>query len=141
MYKVDYKTARFHIEFGPKSLFDRVRFKMKDEHKLYLEGTHFKQRLGERDIPEEIVQALCDFDANTWTLCTAEVRTDRGKFVNSTWERILNGHRYQVTIGMGNYIKTIVDRTTSGVEKCIRAGELYDMVAEVNAGLMRAEIG
>lgn len=140
MYKVDYKTARFHIEFGPKSLFDRVLFKMKDEHKLYLEGTHFKQRLGERDIPEDIIQALCDFDAKTWTLCTAEVRADRGKFVNSTWERILNGHRYQVTIGMGNYIKTIVDRTTSGVEKCIRAGELYDMVAEVNAELMKAEI-
>lgn len=82
MYKVDYKTARFHIEFGPKSLFDRVRFKMKDEHKLYLEGTHFKQRLGERDIPEDIVQSLCDFDINSWTLRTAEVRTDRGKFVN-----------------------------------------------------------
>ncbi len=41
---------------------------------------------------------------------------------------------------MGNYIKTIVDKTTSGVEKCIRVGELFDMVAEVNAELMREEM-
>ena len=141
MYKANYDTARFHVEFGPQSLFVRVRFKMRNVHKLYLDGNHFKQRLDEREIPDDIVQALCDFNINSWVLQTAEVRTDRGKFVNSTWERTLYGHRYQVTIGIGSYVKAIVDRTSSGVDKCIRGGELYDLVARVNDELMREEAG
>lgn len=139
MYKANYETARFHVEFGPESLFVRVRFKMGNVHKLYLDGKHFKQRLDERAIPDDIVHTLCDFDINSWVLRTAEVRTDRGKFVNSSWERTLHGHRFQVTIGLGNYVKTIVDRTSSGVDKCIRCGELFDMVARVNAELMKEE--
>lgn len=139
MYKENYSKARFHIQFGPASLFERVRFKMKDAHRLYLDGTHYQKRLSERNIPPEILRALCSFDAETWELKTAEVRTDRGKFVNSTWEKVIDGHRYQVTIGMGNYVKTIVDRTSSGMDKCIRSGELFDFVEHVNAELMREE--
>ena len=67
---------------------------MRDAHKLYLDGTHYKKRLSEREIPPEILEALLDFDSSTWTLQTAEVRTDRGKFVNSTWERVIEGHHY-----------------------------------------------
>lgn len=139
MYQENYPKARFHIQFGPTSLFERVRFKMKDAHKLYLNGTHYKKRLLERNIPSEILEALLDFDASTWALQTAEVRTDRGKFVNSTWEKIIDGHHYQVTIGIGNYVKTIVDRTTSGMDKCVRSGELYDFVESVNSRLMSEE--
>lgn len=112
---------------------------MQDTHKLYLDGTHYKKRLSERDIPPEILEALMDFDANTWTLQTAEVRTDRGKFVNSTWEKIIGGHHYWVTIGIGNYVKTIVDKETSGMDKCVRFGALYDFVEYVNAELMATE--
>ena len=139
MYRENYPKARFHIQFGPPSLFERVHFKMRDAHKLYLDGTHYKKRLSERDIPTEVLEALLDFDASTWNLQTAEVRTDRGKFVNSTWEKVIDGHHYWVTIGIGNYVKTIVDRTTSGMEKCIRSGELYDLVEHVNVELMTAE--
>lgn len=139
MYRENYSKARFHIRFGPPSLFERVRFKMSNAHKLYLDGTHYKKRLSERDIPPEILEALLDFDASTWILQTAEVRTDRGKFVNSTWEKIINGHHYWVTIGIGNYVKTIVDRTTSGMDKCVRSGDLYDFVERVNTDLMAAE--
>ena len=139
MYRENFSRARFHVQFGPSSLFERVRFKMKDVHKLFLEGTHYQKRVSERNIPPEIIDALLEFDASTWTLQTAEIRTDRGKFVNSTWEKIINGHRYQVTIGMGNYVKTIVDRTTSGMDKCVRSGELYDYVERVNSELMASE--
>lgn len=139
MYRENYSKARFHIQFGPASLFERVRFKMKDTRKLYLEGTHYKKRLSERDIPPKVLEMLLDFDASVWNLKTAEVRTDRGKFVNSTWERVIEGHHYWVTIGMENYVKTIVDRTTSGMDKCIRSGELFDFVQRVNAELMAAE--
>ncbi len=140
MYRENYPKARFHIQFGPASLFERVRFKMKDVHKLYLDGTHYKKRLSERDIPPVIMEALLEFDVSSWKLQTAEVRTDRGKFVNSTWEKVVDGHHYWVTIGMGNYVKTIVDRTTSGLDKCIRSGELYDFVESVNSQLMADDI-
>lgn len=33
MYRENYPKARFYIQFGPTSLFKRVRFKMKDAHK------------------------------------------------------------------------------------------------------------
>lgn len=139
MYRENYPKARFHIQFGPPALFERVRFMMKDVHTLYLEGTHYRKRVSERNIPPEILETLLEFDACTWALQTAEVRTDRGKFVNSTWEKVIDGHRYQVTIGIGNYVKTIVDRTTSGMDKCIRSGELYDFVERVNSELMTSE--
>ena len=112
---------------------------MKDSHKLYLNRSHYQKRLLERSIPPEILEALLDFDASTRELQTAEVRTDRGKLVNSTWEKIIDGHHYQVTIGIGNYVKTIVDRTTSGMDKCVRSGELYDFVERVNSKLMSEE--
>lgn len=141
MYRENYPKARFHIQFDSPSLFERVRFRMRDAHKLYLNGTHYRKRLSERDIPPEILEALLDIDAYTWNLQTAEVRTDRGKFVNSTWEKIIDGHRYWVTIGIGNYVKNIVCRTTSRMDKCIRSGELYDFVESVNTRLMAEEEG
>lgn len=137
MYREIYQKARFHVEFGPPSLFERVHFKMKDARKLYLQGTHYQKRLSERDIPPRIPEALLESDASTWMRKTAEVRTDRGKIVNSAWERVIDGHHYWGTIG--NYVKTIVDRTTSGMDKCVRSGELYDFVERVNAELMDAE--
>ena len=46
-----------------------------------------------------------------------------------------------MTIGIGNYVKTIVDRTTSGMDKCVRSGELYDFVESVNSRLRSEERG
>ena len=136
MYKQDYKRVRFHIEFGPASLFERVQYKMKDVTKLYMDGTHFRKRLSERDIPDAVISKLQQFDSSVWTLKTASVREDRGKFVDSTWEVEIDGVRYWVTIGMGNYIRTIVVKETSGIEKCIREGTYFDFVDQVNKDLM-----
>ena len=47
----------------------------------------------------------------------------------------------RIDIGIGNYVKTIVDRTTSGMDKCIRSGELFDYVESVNAQLMAEDGG
>lgn len=139
MYKENYKRARFNIEFGPASLFERVAFKMKDVHQLYLKGEHFSLRNNERDIPEYVFEKLNNFNSDEWRLVTASVRTDRGKFVDSTWEFIYDDIRYWVTIGVGNYVKTIVIKETSGVEKCIKSGELYKFVEQVNRELMEQE--
>ena len=49
-----------------------------------------------------------------------------------------NGDCYQVTIEIGNLVKTVVDRSSCSMEKCLRDGELFDFVDEVNAALMKA---
>ena len=138
-YKEDYKRVRFHIEFGPTSLFERVKYKMRDVRKLYLNGTHFEDRMTNRNIPENVVRKLKHFDINEWDLVTASVRSDRGKFVDSTWEVCVDDLRYWVTIGMGNYVRTIVVKDSSGVEKCVRGGDFYEFVERVNRELMDAE--
>ena len=135
-YKENYKRVRFHIEFGPTSLFERVKYKMMDVRKLYLNGTHFVDRMINRNIPKDIVQKLEHFDINEWDLVTVSVRSDLGKFVDSTWEICMDDVRYWVTIGMGNYVRTIMIKNTSGIEKCVRGGEFYDFVECVNRKLM-----
>lgn len=139
-YKQNYKRVRFHVEFGPPSLFERVRFKMKDVTTLYMDGVHFQTRASERNIPDDIMARLLQFDINEWRVVTASVREDRGKFVDSTWEIVIDGVRYWVTIGMGTFIKTIVIKETSGVESCIRGGEYYDFVEEVNRKLIAEDV-
>ena len=95
--------------------------------------------MAERGVPEEIIEQLLEFDCTTWSLKTCSVREDRGKFVDSTWEKIIDDKAYWVTIGMGNYIKTIVIKETSGVDKCLRGGDYYDFVEKVNKDLMNSE--
>ena len=46
MYKEKYKRVRFHVEFGPPSLFERVCFKMKDVTTLYMDGVRYWVTIG-----------------------------------------------------------------------------------------------
>ncbi len=112
---------------------------MKDVHSLRLTGSHFNARMNQRIIPNEIYEKLNNFDISEWTLKTVEVRKDRGKFYNSTWEYIFDNRKYWVTIGLGDVVETIVIKESSGVDKCIQNGELYDFVERVNRELMEAE--
>lgn len=105
-----------------------------------MDGAHFIARLSERDIPDAVIKRLRYFNIAGWTLRTAEVREDRGKFVDSTWEVEEEGIRYWVSVGLGNYITTIVRKDSSGVEKCICSGDYYDFVEQVNRELMDADI-
>ena len=134
-----FDESRFHKEYGPKSLFDRVEFKMKDVNHLKLHGKHFKQRLEDRKIPEEILKEIEVFDKNKWNLVTAEVRNDKGKFVNSTWEYKIDNNRYWITIGFNNVVQTIIIKDSSGIENIVKNGELYDFVDSVNKELMEEE--
>lgn len=134
-----YKRVRFHIEFGPHSLFERVKFKMKNVSRLYMDGAHLQTRIKERNISEDILKQLKEFNINEWKLVTASVDRDSGKFVDSTWEILIDNTRYWITIGMGTYVKTIVIKETSGIDKCVQSGEYYDFVDEVNKKLMEKE--
>ena len=131
--------VRFNVAFGPGSLFERVHFKMKDVHTLNLQSEHYKKRLIERNIPQEVIHKLENFDTKEWTLRLAEVRRDRGKFYCSTWEYVLNGERYWATIATGNKVLTIVKKDLEGFDQCIRDGEYFDFVEKVNRELMDAE--
>ena len=138
-YKENYKRIRFHIEFGPVSLFERVQYKMKNLDKLYLKGTHFMDRVSSRNIPNTVIRKIENFDISEWSLVTASVRSDRGKFVDSTWEICIDNVHYWLTIGIGNYVRTIVIKDRSGIEKCVRDGAFYDFVEMVNKNLMENE--
>lgn len=134
-----FNKSRFHIDYGPSSLFARVLFKMKGVEKLKMHSTHFNMRLEDRNINENVMEQLKKFDINKWRLVTVEVRDDKGKFINSTWERIIDGTRYWITIGFNNTIQTIVIKSSYGKDKCVTSGELYNYVARVNKELMESE--
>ena len=86
-----FPIARFHKSTGPKSLFDRVYFKMANIHHLDLHGEHYNKRITERNIPKFVLDKIDRFDVSEWTLVMCEVRADKGKFINSTWEIVYNG--------------------------------------------------
>lgn len=134
-----FDKARFHINYGPKSLFDRVMFKMQNVTELQLSGTHFNARYVERNIPDEVFERISHFSVEDWRLVTSEVRTDKGKFVNSTWELINNGERYWITIGFNSIVETIVLKDSNGTDNVVKTGELYDFVDKTNKQLMESE--
>ncbi|MBO7059614.1 MAG: hypothetical protein J6W54_00745 [Fibrobacter sp.] len=134
-----FQKARFHIDSGPKSLFDRIHFKMDSVNSLNLSAKHFVERCNGRILPSEIIQKMQNFDAREWRLVVGEVRVDTGKFVNSTWEYIFGDEKYWLTIGFGNVAETIVKKESSGKDKIISSGLIYDFVDTVNEKLMTDE--
>ena len=133
-----FQKLRFHIDFGPKELFDRVLFKISNITSVKTTN-HFLERVLRRNIPDDILQNLDHFSINNWKLKTVEVRADTGKFVNSTWEREHEGLKFWITIGFGNVLETIVIKDGEGKGKAITCGEEYNFVKSVNAKLQEAE--
>ena len=90
----------------------------------------------ERDAPLDTLQ---NFDPDRWCLMTAEVRTDKGKFVNSAWSVNVDGQDWWVVIGFNQTMKTVIRtarRKLALGADIVRSGELYDFVASVNRQLM-----
>lgn len=132
-----FEKARFHVNTGPQSLFDRVRFKMKGKRTLRSHASHLADRATKRDAPLAEITA---FDSREWELATVEVRTDTGKFVNSAWKRKIHGKWWWVVIGFGDTIETVIDTDKRGLgESIISTGKLYELVERVNRELMIAE--
>lgn len=112
---------------------------MNGVQKLGLNGNHFNQRINERRIEHEVLTQIASFSPKDWSLICAEVRTDTGKFVNSTWEFIHDKTRYWIVIGFGNVVETIVRKDTNGEDNVVRSGPVYDFVSKVNSNLMETE--
>ena len=128
--------ARFHVDFGPEALFDRVHYKMDHVKAIGTRANHFIERAVQRRIPQDVLDKITSFNAMEWELVTCEVRVDTGKFVNSTWEIFYDGERYWLTVGLGNVAETIIRKSGDDMDKIVRGGDLYDYVRAVNRGLM-----
>lgn len=135
-----FQKARFHVDSGPESLFNRVRFKMTGINEVKMHGSHFSARCIERNIPDPVMEKIKHFSCNEWVLKTCEVRMDTGKFVNSTWELTVDGAAYWLTIGFGNVAETIIRKDSSGKTGITESGEFYEFVEKVNVSLMAQEL-
>ncbi|UBV45420.1 hypothetical protein LAJ19_20015 (plasmid) [Deinococcus taeanensis] len=132
-----FRTAQFHFDTGPAALFDRVRFQLQGRRKLRFHAAHTRRHLAEGGAPVGVLQ---DFDAETWTLVAAGVRTDTGKFVNSTWLREVDDHSWWVVIGFGDTIETVTQTEPRGAgPDIVTAGPLYRRVQQVNEALLDAD--
>lgn len=133
-----FQTARFHVDSGPDSLFTRVRYILGEPAQLKSHGAHVTERLRQRGATLEM---LTRFDPENWQLVSAEVRTDTGKWVKSTWQVRTDERIWWVVIGLGNALVTVIDvdpRRRGMGEDVVTGGPLYARVDTVNAELMRA---
>ena len=128
--------ARFHIDTGPEALFERVHYKMDSVKTVGTREPRFTERAAQQRIPQEVLDRVEDFGTADWELVACEVRTDTGKFVNSTWETVFDGQRYWLTIGLGNVAEAIIRKSGEDKEGAVKEGDLYDYVRAVNRGLM-----
>src|SRR5947199_6871388 len=127
--------ARFHVSTGPPVLFERVRLKMRDVRVLKTHAGHVQDRAYERDAP---LDRLRDFDPDRWRLMTAEVRTDKGKFVNSAWVVDVDDQEWWVVIGFDATMKTEIRPAPGELAlgaDIVRPGQRWDLPAAVNRQL------
>lgn len=125
-----FETERFHVETGPDSLFERVRSVMDEPRELRIDPDHVKQRSAERDAP---IEELKQFDPDQWELKTAEVRTDKGMFVNTAWACKADGRDWWVIIGFEDTVMTVIETDKNGLgPKIVTEGDLYNRVKQVN---------
>jgi hypothetical protein len=131
-----FDKRRFYADKGPASLFERVHYIMDPVKEIRFTG-HFLDRQHDRHIPQNIIDRCQNFDARKWKLVAAEVRIDKGKFVNSCWEIPVNGDIYWLVIGFGNAAETIISKKYSAFRRTEYTKEEYDFVEQVNRELMQ----
>lgn len=135
----EYNLRDFNAQTGPPSLFKRVRFKFKEPRRLnqltQFRGGHY---------PPYLEDVLKRFDSKDWELVSAQVRDDSGRFVATAWRRFFGDTCWWVVIGQGDVISGLyqVDPSQTGLSpQTVQRGELFELVEEVNAGLMAEEGG
>ncbi len=125
-----FETARFHVQTGPESLFERVRAVLDEPTELRIDPDHVQQRAEERSAP---LEQLKKFDPDTWELKTAEVRKDKGLFVNAAWACQVDDRDWWVVIGYNDTAVTVIETDKEGLgPEIVTEGDLYKYVDEVN---------
>jgi hypothetical protein len=125
-----FETARFHVQKGPDSLFQRVRSVLDEKTELRIDPDHVQQRGEERSAS---LEQLKHFDPEEWNLKTAEVRKDKCLFINSAWSCTVNGGDWWVVIGYEDTAMTVIQTDKDGLgEDIVTSGDFYDEVEIVN---------
>jgi len=138
--KKTFNIYRFHKDFGPTSLFERVYFKMKDRNKLKLHSKHFKEKVEKRKIPLEVINKIENFNINEWELISVEIRGDKFKFINSTWEKHFSQGKLWIVIGFNDTVMTAIWKNGKGLgSPIIKNGLIYDLTQIANRNLMNDE--
>lgn len=130
---------RFHVRSGPASLFERIRYVLREPRDLKLHASHFQARAGERRAPVEEIQL---FDAAQWDLMAAEVRADTGKFVKTAWRRMIDRQTWWIVMAFNDTVQTVYpsdDNFQKFGPDVVTGGEFYEFVERVNRGLMEAD--
>lgn len=126
------ETERFHVLYGPSSLFERVRYKYKEERILKTNATHFKESSDERKVP---IEKIIHFDPKIWKLILVEVFTKKGRFASTTWELSIDGCKWWVVIGLHDTIITVYNLSKGKIgngDSIVRGGEFFQFVESVN---------
>lgn len=135
-----YRRLRFHVDFGPGALFDRVRYKIQGRRKLQIHADHFRSQAEARGAP---VEQLADFDPLDWELMTVEVRADKGTFVRTAWRRLVGPRMWWVVIGYRDTVATVYSADPSARKAgaaIVRGGAEYDFVHDVNLASMKRDV-
>jgi hypothetical protein len=134
------ETKRFHVDTGPAELFERVLQIFEEPRPVKLHAGHFRQRAAERTAPK---WALDPFDGADWSIVTAEVRTDSGKFVHTQWRRVIDGVAWWVVLGFNDTAQTMYSSSLAKNamnNDIVRSGPLWTRVQEVNRALVEAHL-
>jgi hypothetical protein len=90
------------------------------------------------DFPLKDFNLLKTVKLAKWDLVGAEVRTDRGKFVSSTWERTVGRRRWRIVIGMYDQLLSfdLVTPSSPLPPSDIQEPIFVRFIADVNLSLM-----
>jgi hypothetical protein len=135
-YDLTVEVARFHVDSGPESVFERVRQAFAEPVQLQLHGRHFAERVEHVDAP---LDALDPFDPAHWDLVLVEARTDTGKFVSTTWRRRFGTQDWWLVVGFNDTVRTFY-RGDAGKRakgrRVVTGGPVWQLVDKVNRQLV-----
>ncbi len=140
----------FYSEFGPSSLFERVKHVMSGKPKIIIDRPLFRARIRELQVPNEVLGEIESFDTTKWLPLAAEVNYNTGEFTSSSWGRKFDSKYYVIIIGLGNVALTVWETHSSSennnlmqlekkVGRYAKGGPFYEFVKEVNRNLMESE--
>lgn len=128
--------AKFHISFGPQSLFERVKREMVGCTELDINGQYFSQRVRELCISQRVLVAIRNFDIKDWELLSVVIDKDTYKTLSASWARRIRKQYYEIKIGRNDFVENIFilrDLDKRRYEKDIRcyvrsSEKLYSLV-------------
>ena len=135
--KAPVRTAQFHVIDGPAVLFERVQFKLRQPRVLRFKDPDLQRKAAANGLIDQLV----NFDPREWTLVSAVVREDNGKFIKSGWVRAVGKRTWFVLVGF-EVIEELCDATIADMYSTYPDSHpLREKVEAANTELMNADVG